>query len=224
MFSAADYHDRTNSNKTLFRRAGEAIERKHYGGAVSFLRKIVESDPTDFPAGLNWGPLFFQKNFQSAEQAYLRALATQPEYVPALISLGRLRITIKNFDGAIEVLTKAAKVQPMSAQANYFLGEAFLQLKLGSKAVPYLNRAITLDPSGMAEAHLRLAALYNARNMKEKAVMEYEAFLKKRPDYPDKKRSRTTLPPTKITESLGSSLLSIWTRATIIERSISPLR
>ena len=191
MVSAADYHDRPNSNKTLFRRAGEAIESKHYDNAVSFLRKIVESDPTDFPAWLELGTVYFiQKNFQAAEEAYLKALVTQPEYVPALISLGRLRITIKNFDGAIDVLTKAVKVHPTSAQANYFLGETYLQLKLGSKAVPYLKLAITLDPSGMAEAHLRLAALYNARNMKEKAAMEYEAFLKKRPNYPDKKRIR----------------------------------
>jgi tetratricopeptide (TPR) repeat protein len=189
VLSAAEYHDRTNSNKTLFRKAAEAIEKKQYDGAVSFLRTIVQTDPTDFPAWFELGTVhFIQKNFQSAEQAYLKALAAQPEYVPALISLGRLRLTVKNFEGAIDVLTKAAKVHPMSAQANYFLGEAYLQIKLGSKAVPYLNLAITLDPTGMAEAHLRLAALYNARNMKEKAATEYEAFLKKRPDYPDKKR------------------------------------
>lgn len=187
--SVADYHDRTNSNRALFRKANEAIDRKQYDGAVSSLRQIVESDPTDFPAWLKLGTVYFiQKNFQSAEQAYLKALVIRPEYVPALISLGRLRITVKNFEDAIDVLTKAVKVDPMSAQANYFLGEAYLQIKLGSKAVPYLNLAITLDPLGMAEAHLRLAALYNARNMKDKAVMEYEAFLKKRPDYPDKKR------------------------------------
>lgn len=187
--SAADHHDRTNANKTLFRKANEALDRKQYDGAVSFLREVVESDPTDFPAWLKLGTVYFiQKNFQSAEQAYLKALSIRPEYAAALISLGRLRITVKNFEGAIDVLNKAVKADPMSAQANYFLGEAYLQLKLGSRAVPYLNTALTLDPLGMAEAHLRLAALYNAKNMKEKAVVEYEAFLKKRPDYPDKKR------------------------------------
>jgi len=43
--------------------------------------------------------------------------------------------------------------------------------------VPFLYEAIKLDPAGMAEAHLRLAALYNARDMKDKAAAEYEAFL-----------------------------------------------
>lgn len=189
VISAADYHDRTNSNKTVFRRAQEAIERKYYDDAVALLQTIVQSDPSDFPAWFELGTVYFiQKDFENAEQAYLKALAKHPEYVLALISLGRLRITLKNFDGAIEVLSKAVKVEPMSSQANYFLGEAFLQVKLGSKAVPYLNMAIKLDPSGMAEAHLRLAALYNARNLKDKAAAEYEAFLRKKPDYPDRKR------------------------------------
>ena len=55
-------------------------------------------------------------------------------------------------------------------------------------AVGFLNEAIKLDPLGMADAHLRLATLYNAAGMKDKAAAEYEAFLKKRPDYPDRKK------------------------------------
>jgi tetratricopeptide (TPR) repeat protein len=189
VLSAADYHDRTNLNKTLFRRANGAIDRRRYEEAVSLLRQIVESDPSDSPAWLELGTVYFiQKDFERAEQSYLKSLSTQPNYSRALISLGRLRITVKNLEGAIDVLTRAVQTEPMSAQANYFLGEAYLQVKLGSKAVPYLNTAIKLDPSGMAEAHLRLAALYNARGLKDKAAAEYEAFLKKRPDYPDKKR------------------------------------
>ena len=68
------------------------------------------------------------------------------------------------------------------------LGEAYLQMKKGSKAVGYLNEALKLDPIGMAEAHLRLAALYNGAGMKDKAAAEYELFLKKRPDFADRKK------------------------------------
>ena len=99
-----------------------------------------------------------------------------------------MRIVQKNYDGAIEVLLQAVKVQPRSAQANYFLGEAYLQNKKGSLGVGYLNEAIKLDPVGMADAHLRLAALYNAVGMKDKAAAEYEQFLKKVPDHPDAKK------------------------------------
>ena len=52
----------------------------------------------------------------------------------------------------------------------------------------YLNEALKLDPVGMADAHLRLAALYNGAGMKDKAAAEYEEFLKKRPDDPEKQK------------------------------------
>ena len=63
-----------------------------------------------------------------------------------------------------------------------------MQIKKGSLAVGYLNEALRLDPKGMADVHLRLARLYDAAGMKDKAAAEYEAYLKKRPDYKDRKK------------------------------------
>lgn len=187
--SAEDYYSRTPPHASLFRKAKEASEKKRYDQAISNLRQIVESDPGDFPAWQELATLYFiLKSFAEAEECYTRTLRTHADYVPALISLGRLRIARKNFNGAIEALSQAVKVEPTSSQANYFLGEAYLQVKLGSRAVPYLNEAIRLDPVMMADAHLRLAALYNARDMKDKAANEYSEYLKQRPDYPEKKK------------------------------------
>jgi tetratricopeptide (TPR) repeat protein len=62
------------------------------------------------------------------------------------------------------------------------------QVKKGSKAVVCLNEALKLDPIGMADAHMRLAALYNAAGYKDRAAAEYEQFLSKRPDYPEKEK------------------------------------
>lgn len=189
VISAADVYNRSAANADLLRKAQEASDKKKFERAISLLRQIVETDPRDFTAWTELGTTYFiKKNFDGAENAYKEALNHHPDYAIALISLGRVRIVQKNFNGAIEVLTHAIEVIPTSAQANYFLGEAYLQVKLGSKAVPYLNQAIRLDPVNMAEAHLRLAALYHARALKEKAAAEYEAFLKQRPDYPEKKK------------------------------------
>jgi tetratricopeptide (TPR) repeat protein len=187
--SAADNYSHTFANAKLFSTAGDAREKRRYDLAVSLLRQIVENDPADFPAWEELGTVYFiQRNFEEAEKAYVQALKKHPDYALVLISLGRLRIARKNFSGAIEALTQAVKIQPTATQANYFLGEAYLQVKLGSRAVPYLNEAIRLDPIGMADVHLRLAALYNAKELKDKAAAEYSEFLKKRPDYPDKKK------------------------------------
>jgi len=187
--SVADQYNRSDQAGNAYRKATESAEKKHYDEAIVQFVKIVEADPKDFPAWAELGRLYFiQKNFDAAEKAYVEAIKLHPDYQVALISLGRLRIVQKNFEGAIEVLTQAVKLQPPSAQANYFLGEAYLQLKKGSIGVGYLNEAIRLDPVGMADAHLRLGALYNAVGMKDKAATEYEEFLKQRPDDPEKEK------------------------------------
>jgi len=189
VISAADRYDRGSKTSSMFSKAKDAVKNKKYDDAATLLRQVVETDPADFPAWLELGTVYFsQKNYAEAEKAYQQAIAKHPDYLLALISLGRLRIVQKNYDGAIEALSQAVKAQPTSAQANYFLGEAYLQIKKGSLAVGYLNEAIKLDPVGMADAHLRLAALYNAVGMKDKAAVEYEEFLKKKPDDPEAKK------------------------------------
>ena len=78
--------------------------------------------------------------------------------------------------GAIESLTRALQVHPASADANYYLGEAYLRTKKGSKAVIHFNEALKLDPIGKADAHLRLATLYNAVGIRARAAAEYQRF------------------------------------------------
>jgi tetratricopeptide (TPR) repeat protein len=187
--AAADRYDRGSKTASLFTKAKDAVKNKKYDEAATRFREITEADPADFPAWYELGTVYFiQKNYAEAEKAYTQAIARHPDYGVALISLGRLRIVQKNYDDAIEALSQAVKILPASAQANYFLGEAYLQNKKGSQAVAYLNQAIKLDPVGMADAHLRLGALYNAAGMKDKAAVEYEEFLKVVPDYESKKQ------------------------------------
>ena len=127
-------------------------------------------------------------HLDEAEKAYLHALQLEPAFTLALLDLGKLRLEQKNFDGAIEVLSKAAALPPPSAEVNYFLGEAYLNLKKGSKAVAYMNEAIRIDPLGKTEIHLRIAEIYDAVGLKDLAAVEYEKFLVKSPDYPEKKK------------------------------------
>ena len=185
----ADNYSRSGQNKSLYQRASQEIESKNFTQAIATLRSVVEADPKDYPAWTNLGMVYFiQKDLENAEKSYVSAVGAKPDHVPALISLGRVRIARKNNEGAIEALEAALKADAGSAQANYFLGEAYLGLKKGSKAVGYLNEALKLDPVGMADAHLRLGSLYNLAGYKDRAAAEYEQFLQKKPDYPEKQK------------------------------------
>ena len=189
--SAEDYYKRMPANQKLFDKAQAATDNKKYTEAVTLFNELLENDPKDFQAWTELGTVYLiEQKATEAEKAYANAIDARPKFFLALMNLGRLRILEKNFEGAISPLTAAVEVKPTSADANYYLGEAYLQIKKGSKAVGYLNEAIKLDPIGRADAHLRLATLYNAAGMKDKAAVEYEEYLKKKPDYRDARKLR----------------------------------
>jgi Flp pilus assembly protein TadD len=187
--SVEDFYERPPSNEEQFKKAQQEINKKKYAESTARLKKILETDPADFQSWTELGTVYLLENrLVEAERAYVHATELRPRYFLALRNLGWLKIWRKDFEGAILVLTRAVEVKPTSADANYYLGEAYLQVRQGSKAVPYLNAALKLDPIGKAEVHLRIAALYIGTGLKEKAALEYVSFLKKKPDYPDRRR------------------------------------
>jgi tetratricopeptide (TPR) repeat protein len=186
--SAADNYERNSANASILTKADRAFDAKNYDEAATLLKKILTNDPKDFQVWTQLGNVhLIQGKYADSENEYLRAIDLHSDYFLALLNLGRAEIGLHRYDVAADILNRAVKLRPKSADANYLLGESYLQLKKGSLAVGFLNEALRLDPKGMADVHLRLALLYNAAGMKDKAAAEYEAFLKQRPDYQDRK-------------------------------------
>lgn len=186
VISATDVYERPSSTRALFQKAEEAVSKKKFDNAAGLLKQVVETDNKDFQAWTALGTVYFaQEKVADAETAYMKAIEVHPTSARAQLNLGRLRSSQKKFEEAVEPLTKAIELQPDSGDANYLLGECYLQLKKGSKAIPYLNDAAKF---GRPDAHLRLGWLYNAAGMKDKAAIEYEEYLKKNPEYPERNK------------------------------------
>lgn len=186
---AAEIYERSATNKKRFAKAEKAIDEKDYAQAMTLLRQILSEDEKDYQSWSELGTVFLlQRNFAEADGAYVKATEANPTSFQSFFNLGKLRMLAKKFEAAVEPLSQAVKLKPDSPEANYQLGEVYLQIKKGSKAVIYLYEALRLNPIGMAEAHLRLATLYNAAGAKDKAAVEYEEFLKKKPEYADRKK------------------------------------
>jgi len=186
--SAVDQYQRTSESAALFAKAESAINAKNYEKAERFLQEILKKDPKDYQGWTEMGNVhLLQNKCSDAENDYLRAIDLHADYFLALLNLGRAEIALQRYEVAVDVLNRALKQRATSADANYLLGEAYLQLKKGSLAVGFLKEALRLDPKEMAEVHLRLALLYHNAGMKDKAAAEYEAFLKQKPDYEQRK-------------------------------------
>lgn len=186
--TSANAYQRSATNKQRLASAETAIDEKKYSDALTLLQQILNDDGKDYEVWTELGTVYLmQQDLGKAEGAYERAGEVNSSFFPSFFNLGKLRMSQKRYDTAIEPLVQSVKLKPDSAPANYLLGEACLQIKKGSNAVTFFDKALQLDPLGMAQAHLRLAVLYNAVGMKNKAAAEYEAFLKKKPDYPARK-------------------------------------
>ncbi len=184
--SAKDFYQRSPANKSLFEKAQQAMDKKKYDEGAALLKQLLDADGKDFQAWSELGTAYLLLDKKTeAEKAYARAVEEKPTFFLSLLNLGRMRAAEKRYEEAVEPLSRAVEIQPTSAEANFLLGEAYLQTKKGSKAVGYLNEAARL---GRTDAHLRLATLYNAVGMKDRAAAEYEQFLIKEPAYADKSK------------------------------------
>lgn len=189
VISAGETYKRTDANAALFTKAVEATRSGKDAEAVKVLDGILAADPKDYEAWTELGNIYFRKKAtDNSEAAYFKAIELKRDYFVALMNLGKLYFSAKRFDDAILVLSNAVKANAESADAHHFLGESYLAVKKGSLAVPELNAAIKLDPNGKSDLHLRLAALYDGANLKQKAAAEYKLLLEKRPDHPDKEK------------------------------------
>ncbi|MEQ1607056.1 MAG: tetratricopeptide repeat protein [Pyrinomonadaceae bacterium] len=185
--SSKDSYPRNAEAAKAFDTAMKHVKEKNLDKATSELKDIIAKDPKDYVAWTELGTIYFKKeNLNDAEACYFKAIELKADYFIALLNLGKLYVSRKQADNAVLVLLNAVKGSPESADAQHFLGEAYLLAKKGSLAVTHLNEAIKLAPMEKAEVHLRLASLYDAAKLKDRASAEYKAFLAKKPDYPEK--------------------------------------
>lgn len=187
--SARDRYERNSESEKTFERALAAIQNGRSSDALTLFTEIVQKDEKDHNAWMYIGTIHYaDKKNNEARKAYAKAIALKPDYFLANLNLGKLELSEREFNGAVAALSKAVEADPLSADANHLLGEAHLQNKKGSLAVGFLNKAIEIDPIGKADIHLRLAALYNGAGLKDRAAVEYKAYLEKVNDPPDKKK------------------------------------
>ncbi|MBK9155231.1 MAG: tetratricopeptide repeat protein [Chloracidobacterium sp.] len=187
--STRDRHERDPESEKAFEKALASLQNAKYQDALALFNEIVQKDEKDHNAWMYIGSIHYaEKRNNEARKAYERALSLKPDYFLANLNLGKLELSEKKYDAAVAALSKAVAADGSSADANHLLGEAHLQNKKGSLAVGFLNKAIELDPTGKADIHLRLAALYNGAGLKDRAALEYKAFLEKVKDHPDRKK------------------------------------
>lgn len=88
---------------------------------------------------------FENKNFQKAEELYIKVAAADPDNAKIYSRLGAIYLEQKNYYDAKDAFLQAAKLEPNLASRYVNLGLAFMGLKDYFKAIEAFKKALSLD-------------------------------------------------------------------------------
>jgi tetratricopeptide (TPR) repeat protein len=132
---------------TAVDRAMAAFKAGDYAAAVVEVEDVAAADPlypkARYVLAESWLALGDAEN---AEKAFREVLEKKPDWVPALVGVGRSLTVLGKHDPALEVLRKAAKADPRDASARRAIGECLAAKGKPEEAQKELEAASRIDP------------------------------------------------------------------------------
>jgi Flp pilus assembly protein TadD len=119
-----------------------------------------------------------------ADDHLLRAIATDPTFVPAYVQLAELYRARRDEAKAAATLRHALERNPESALAHHALGLSLIRQRKLASAVDELRRAVELEPDNARYGFVHAVALEQTGHQPA-AVQALDAVLKHHPYDPD---------------------------------------
>jgi tetratricopeptide (TPR) repeat protein len=138
---------------------------------IAPLERAFRADPPDLEAGRDLAEALSRLRRGDEAEAVLRDLAARdPDDVPTLVTLERVRAQRGDLAGAMEALRRLVRVDARNAREWYQrLAAHALSLHRDEEALDAAAHAVQLNPDD-ASGHLRLGELYRARGNTASAV------------------------------------------------------
>lgn len=164
-----------------FARAQTALATKDFAEAIPHLQRAVFMHPTYYEAQLLLGTMLMDlRQWEKAEDTLRRTLEIKPDSAPALLSLGEVFWRRKRFDEAERTLLEGLKLDEASWHGHFTLARLYDEQNEIKKAAPPIGRTLQLKPD-FAEAHLLAGNILLKLNQRERAVIEYQEYLRLAP-------------------------------------------
>lgn len=149
--------------------------------AVQHLLKAVHLYPDFFEARFLLGTAYMGTlQWEDAETALRRALEVKPENAAVLFSLGEVYRRQQRYADAEKTLQDGLKLEETSWQGHFTLALVYWERSEILKAAPHAGRTLQLKPD-FADAHLLAGNLFVRLNLPERALTEYEEYLRLAP-------------------------------------------
>jgi tetratricopeptide (TPR) repeat protein len=118
---------------------------------------------------------------EQAMATYRKALALDPELVPAIVNLGNIRYGRNEIPEAQGLYERAARLDPSSFEALFNLGNVHHDSARYAEAAHYYEQALTIDP-GYADAYFYLAVTLEKMGRSVEARPHWQTYQQLAPD------------------------------------------
>jgi tetratricopeptide (TPR) repeat protein len=170
-----------NEAQAEFTKGRAALLDKKLKEALQHLSKAVNLYPDFFEAHFLLGTAYMDAlRWAEAEGSLNRARAIRPESLTVLISLAEAYRRQKRYADAEKVLQDGLKLEDVSWQAHFALARVYWERGEVLKAAPHVGRTLQLKPD-YPDAHLLAGNLFVRLNLPERALTEYEEYLRLSP-------------------------------------------
>jgi tetratricopeptide (TPR) repeat protein len=116
-----------------------------------------------------------------AESLLQQAIAAAPDFLAALLDLGRLRKDQDRFGDALQCFDRALALDAANAQTHFLRAATLAPAALTNEAIEAYQRCLKLRPGHMG-AMIGLGHMYKAVGRYEDAVASYDACIRQHPE------------------------------------------
>ena len=164
--------------------------------AIEHLKVCLENDPHSYPAIVNLGEAYLEKNDPAVARPYLdRALTIRPEGFEALVDIGYIYDLQGDWKTAVSYYNRAIRSDPLRPEAYIDLGYDYNEHRFFPLAEAAFLKGISVA-SDDGRLHYLLAVTYNLQGKIELARGEYhQALATGEPDVARAARAELALLP-----------------------------
>jgi tetratricopeptide (TPR) repeat protein len=161
----------------------DLLEKKKIESGLRHLEKAINLYPDFLEAQLLLGTAYMDaKRWDKAEQALRRALELEPQTAAAFFALGELYLQQGRATEAEKPILDGLKLED-SWQGHFALGKTYWALGDATRALPHATRAHELKPD-FPQVHLLMGNVLLRQREPQRALAEFEDYLKLEPDGP----------------------------------------
>lgn len=162
-------------------RGRTALSKKSYPEAITHLQKAIALYPDFYEAHILLGTTFVdEREWKQAEAAFERAVALKAGSAIPMLLLGEVYWREKRYDEAEKTLLDGLKLDDKSWNGYFVLARLYWEQENIGKAAPAIGHTLQLKPD-FAPAHLLAGNILLRINQQERALAEYQEYLRLEP-------------------------------------------